>query len=73
MNDAPRWEYKSVTLGGFVSKPKDEAIEATLNALGMQGWEAVNAYSHPNSSEVRVLLKRPLSEEAARRQRRSLA
>jgi hypothetical protein len=71
MADTQRWEYKSLSLGSFWSTPKDEDVEAALNEAGLEGWEAVNAFYDQNSNRMRVVLKRPLTDEYTRRQRRS--
>lgn len=70
MADTTLWEYHSITLGSFWSHPKDEEIEEVLNELGAEGWEAVNAFAQNNTNHFRIILKRPLSPDDARRYRR---
>jgi hypothetical protein len=67
MADATQWEYRVLSLGSFWSIPKDDKIEALLDELGEEGWEAVNAFTHSSSNQVKVILKRPLSEDTRRR------
>jgi hypothetical protein len=41
-----RWEYRSVRfdVGGWIGPKLDLAeLDATLNAIGSEGWELVNA------------------------------
>ena len=40
-----QWEYRVLTVGSALKGAKDEQIEAALNELGMDGWEAVNVYA----------------------------
>lgn len=62
-----QWEYRVISLGSFWSMPKDEEIQAVLDELGEEGWEAVNAYSHHSTNQVKIILKRPLSGDTRRR------
>lgn len=42
----PRWEYRSLVLNikGWVGPKVDQAeLDATMNALGAEGWELVSA------------------------------
>jgi hypothetical protein len=44
---AQRWEYKSVRLevaGWLGPKVDTDQLDATLSALGAQGWELVSAF-----------------------------
>jgi hypothetical protein len=70
MVETTQWEYRSLTLGSFWSPPKDEEVEEYLNELGAEGWEVVNAFAQHNSNQFRIVLKRPLSPDDARRIRR---
>lgn len=65
MSEINQWEYRVITVGG-VFGTKDDVVEATLNELGEEGWEAVNAFCQTNSSKVTILLKRPLDRSARR-------
>jgi hypothetical protein len=47
---------------------KDEKVQASLNELGVDGWEVVSAIAIDNSAKIKILAKRPLST-LARRQR----
>lgn len=67
MAETMQWEYRVVYLGTFWSGPKEADFEATLNELGMEGWEVVAALPVENSNQVRVVLKRLLSSETRRR------
>ena len=64
-----QWEYRVDTIGGLFGT-RDEHIQATLNAWGEEGWEAVTIYTPYGSGKVTLLAKRPLS--AAVRRPRSL-
>jgi hypothetical protein len=56
-----RWEYRVVSWGGMFSGPKDEELEAELNALGQDGWEALAVRPHvQGGNKVMAVLKRPL-------------
>ncbi len=66
-DEIKRWEYYVKTVGGPFST-KDETIEALLNQLGEDGWEAVNVYPPENTGKVTIVVKRPLTV-ATRRQR----
>ena len=45
---------------------KDEQIEATLDAWGEEGWEAINVYTPYGSGKITIVAKRPLTERARR-------
>ena len=60
------WEYQVVTIGS-VFGTKDELLEATLNEMGEQGWEAVSVYTSGQSPKVTVVAKRPLTPTTRRR------
>jgi hypothetical protein len=64
-----RWEYRVVTVGSIWGTG-DQVIEATLNELGQDGWEAINTFSTASSAKVTVVLKRPLTLSARRRRER---
>ena len=65
-----QWEYRVLTVGSALKGAKDEQIEAALNELGMDGWEAVNVYAQTGSSKVTLVAKRHLT--AASRRMRSM-
>ena len=69
MTEKLLWEYQVVTIGGVFST-KDELLQATLNEMGSQGWEAVSVYTIGQSPKVTVVTKRPLT--ATTRRRRSM-
>ena len=59
------WEYRVQTIGS-VFGTKDEQIEATLDAWGEEGWEAISIYTPYGSGKVTIVAKRPLTERARR-------
>ncbi len=61
MAEAGEWEYRVVSFGAALRGPKDEELEAELNALGEEGWEVVSALPRENSNKVTVVAKRPLT------------
>jgi len=67
MSEINQWEYRVVTVGG-VFGTKDGVVEAVLNELGEEGWEAVNAFCQTNSSKITIVVKR-LMDRSARRWR----
>jgi hypothetical protein len=69
-NELPVWEYRVQTIGGMFGT-KDEAIEATLNEWGEQGWEVTHVYTPEGSGKVTIVAKRPLTREAIRQRSRS--
>jgi hypothetical protein len=66
MAEKVQWEYRVRTIGGILGT-KDEDIEAVLNELGEEGWEAVNVFTFANSGKATIVAKRPLTSEARRR------
>jgi hypothetical protein len=62
-----KWEYHVLTMGGIMRESKNEELEAELNALGQEGWEAVAMKPHEGSNKVTVLLKRPAAGSAPKR------
>jgi len=71
MAETMRWEYRAATVGTYWSEPKDEILETLLNEWGQEGWEVINVIAQHNTSKMRVVAKRPLTPDEARRQRRS--
>jgi len=65
MSENNQWEYRVATVGGTFGT-KDGVIEAALNELGEEGWEAVNVFCMTNSSKVTIVMKRPLDRSARR-------
>jgi hypothetical protein len=59
------WEYRVQTIGSIFGT-KDEQIEATLDAWGEEGWEAINVYTPYGSGKITIVAKRPLTERARR-------
>jgi predicted RNA-binding protein with PIN domain len=68
MVEQTQWEYRVKTIGSSIMGTKDEAIEATLNEWGEEGWEAINVYTPDGSGKVTIVAKRPLTD-TVRRQR----
>lgn len=68
MAEQTQWEYRVKTIGSSIMGTKDEAIEATLNEWGEEGWEAINVYTPEGSGKVTIVAKRLLTD-AVRRQR----
>ena len=68
MEASTKWEYIFLTFGGPLLAAKDEKVQASLNELGIDGWEVVSAIAIDNSAKIKILAKRPLSS-LARRQR----
>jgi hypothetical protein len=62
-----QWEYRVQTIGSMFGT-KDENIQATLDELGMEGWEAINVFKPENTGKITIVAKRPLTE-LVRRQR----
>ncbi len=60
-----QWEYRVLTIGSIFGT-KDEAIAATLNDWGTEGWEAVSVYTPENSGKVTIVAKRPLTRSTRR-------
>ncbi|HET9907876.1 MAG TPA: hypothetical protein VFQ23_14590 [Anaerolineales bacterium] len=60
-----QWEYRVQTIGSTFGT-KDEDIEATLDAWGEEGWEAINVYTPYGSGKVTIIAKRPLTGRARR-------
>jgi hypothetical protein len=61
----PVWEYRVLSWGGTFSGPKDEELEAELNGLGQEGWEALAVRPHEGGSKVTIFLKRCVGGEGA--------
>ena len=60
-----QWEYRVETIGS-VFGTKDENIEATLDAWGEEGWEAITVYTPYGSGKITIVAKRPLTERTRR-------
>ncbi len=69
MSAETRWEYKVITVGG-VFGTADSVVEAKLNGLGLDGWEAVNVLLAAGGGRVTVVVKRPLTDTNRRRRAR---
>ncbi len=52
------WEYRAINIGGILKSVKTDELEASLNELGKEGWEAVGMTTPENTGKVLVLLKR---------------
>ncbi len=59
-----RFEYRFFTFGGILKEAKKDDVEAQLNELGQEGWEAAGI-SHDSSGRLIVVLKRRIGGEAA--------
>jgi len=70
MTQPAGWEYKIVTVGGALTGAKDEVVEAKLNELGLEGWEAVNVFLAAGGMRVTIVVKRPLTDTNRRRRAR---
>jgi len=64
-DEIKQWEYRVQTIGS-VFGTKDENIEATLDAWGEEGWEAINVYTPYGSGKITIVAKRLLTERARR-------
>lgn len=60
------WEYQVITIGS-VFGTRDELVQAALNEMGGQGWEAVSVYTPGQSPKVTIVVKRPLTTSTRRR------
>jgi hypothetical protein len=65
MDEIKQWEYRVQTIGSMLGT-KDENIEATLDAWGAEGWEAINVYTPSGSGKITIVAKRPLTERTRR-------
>ena len=63
--ETKQWEYRVQTIGSIFGT-KDEQIEAALDDLGTDGWEAINVYTPYGSGKVTIVAKRSLTERARR-------
>ncbi|OGO49385.1 MAG: hypothetical protein A2Z30_03720 [Chloroflexi bacterium RBG_16_64_43] len=66
MAETAAWEYRVLTVGRWTGT-QDEDLEAALNELGEQGWEAVNVFHREGSPKLTLVAKRPLTPGARRR------
>jgi hypothetical protein len=64
-DEIKQWEYRVQTIGSMFGT-KDENIEATLDAWGEEGWEAINVFTPEGSGKITIVAKRPLTERARR-------
>lgn len=69
MADTNQWEYTVFSLGNMWRGPKEDELEATLNELGLEGWEVASTFTITDSNKVTVIANRPLT--AFERRRRS--
>lgn len=65
------WEYRVQTIGSMFGT-NDELIQATLNELGEEGWEALSVYTPYGSGKITIVVKRPLTDRARRMRSRPL-
>ena len=63
--EVKQWEYRVQTIGS-VFGTKDEQIEATLDAWGSEGWEAINVFTPSGSGKITIVAKRLLTERTRR-------
>jgi hypothetical protein len=67
MAQAIQWEYRLETIGGSAWRaPKDEDLEALLDAWGEEGWEVINVFTAPGTNRITVVAKRPLARSTRR-------
>ncbi len=59
MADTNQWEYTAFSLANIWRGPKEDELEATLNELGLEGWEVVGTYVI--NDKVTLIAKRPLT------------
>lgn len=64
-DELQKWEYRVQTVGNIFGT-KDEAIEATLNEWGEEGWEVTHVYTPEGSGKVTIVAKRQLTRETIR-------
>ena len=55
MAETIQWEYRSMSLGSYWTRPKDEDVEAALNELGEDGWEVISLLAQYGSKQVRAV------------------
>ncbi len=67
MAENMQWEYRVKTFGAVMRSPKDDALEASLNEWGEEGWEVVSVLGIESQYKVRVIAKRPLTVTVRRR------
>lgn len=63
--DIKQWEYRVQTIGSLFGT-KDEQIQATLDAWGQEGWEAINVFTPEGSGKITMVAKRPLTDRVRR-------
>jgi len=66
MPETLKWEYIVRTFGNALRQAKEADMEAALNELGGEGWEAVSAYVPASGNAVKVIFKRPLTGRTTR-------
>lgn len=66
MADKLQWEYKVVSVGNLWGTKQDE-LEATLNKLGLEGWEIIHVYTPYGTGSTTAVAKRVLDPSARRR------
>jgi hypothetical protein len=71
MNVQQAWEYRVETIGSGWKSTSDEEMAAILNQWGEAGWEIISVRPPTNSNKITVVAKRPLTEDARRRRKRS--
>ena len=68
MTEQTQWEYRVQSIGGSALRaPKDEEIEALLDAWGEQEWEVINVFTSPGTNRITVIAKRLMSVSTRRR------
>ena len=61
MNSTTRWQYKVEKMAPVIfSSIKKEALEASLNSLGREGWELVSVTMPTAIAGITLYLKRPI-------------
>ena len=66
MADKVQWEYRVVSVGNmWGTKPPE--LEATLNQLGLEGWEIIHVYNPYGSGQTMAVAKRLIDPSVRRR------
>lgn len=69
MAEIMQWEYRVESLGSVWKGARDADIEALLDEWGEEGWEVFSLEKPYGSSQVRIVAKRPLGDNARRYRR----
>ena len=61
MDEPGRWEVRGEALGRALRGPSDEELEAVLDQLGLEGWEALSVLPRQGSTRLTAVLKRAVA------------